>query len=112
MIPDINRGQIINDALNLARAGHVDMDVALQTLEYLDQEIGYVPWRAAKRELGFLSDMMSRTELFGQFQVYVACNSFERPKLISVNLSVFRRLYNDVINSYSNAITQIVYFFS
>ena len=70
MIPDINRGQIINDAWNLARAGLLDMDVALQTVEYLDQEIGYVPWRAAKRELGYVNDMLSRTELYGQFQVH------------------------------------------
>ena len=54
---------------NLARAGHLDMGVALQTVEYLDKEIGYVPWRAAKRELGYVNDMLSRTELYGQFQV-------------------------------------------
>ncbi|KAK3108903.1 hypothetical protein FSP39_018341 [Pinctada imbricata] len=70
-ISPINRGQIINDAWNLARAGQVDMDVALQTTEYLDKEMSYVPWRAAERELGYLSTMISRTEIYGEFQKFM-----------------------------------------
>ncbi|XP_056008322.1 putative aminopeptidase-2 isoform X2 [Ostrea edulis] len=70
-IPLLNRAQIINDVWNLVKAGEVSVDVALHSLEYLDTEKDYVPWAAAMRELGYLSDMLRETEVFGDYQTFM-----------------------------------------
>ncbi|XP_062585470.1 uncharacterized protein LOC134247152 isoform X2 [Saccostrea cucullata] len=70
-IPLLNRAQIINDVWNLLKAGEVTVNVALQSLEYLDSEADYVPWRAAISELAYLSDMLGDTEVFGDFQTFM-----------------------------------------
>ncbi|XP_052090870.1 uncharacterized protein LOC127727793 [Mytilus californianus] len=70
-IPVINRGQIINDAWNLAKAEELPVTIALETLNYLDKEMDYVPWAAATRELAYVDDMLSKTETFGDFQNFV-----------------------------------------
>jgi hypothetical protein len=38
-------------------------------LNYLNKEDDYVPWSAVLRELGYLDDMLSTTEIYGEFQV-------------------------------------------
>lgn len=56
----------------------MSVDVALHSLEYLDTEKDYVPWAAAMRELGYLSDMLRETEVFGDYQVcfdHISINS-------------------------------------
>ena len=45
------------------------MEIALQTVEYLHREMDYVPWAAAGDELSYVDTMLSRTALYGQFQV-------------------------------------------
>ena len=45
------------------------MDIALQTVEYLANEDNYVPYSAALDELGYVDDMLERTELYGAFSV-------------------------------------------
>ena len=42
----INRAQLIDDSLNLARAEIISYDVAFGILEYLRQEIDFAPWSA------------------------------------------------------------------
>ncbi len=42
-----NRAQIIDDSLNLAKAGLLDYSVALYTTDYLQQEDDYIPWTSA-----------------------------------------------------------------
>ncbi|KAJ8311772.1 hypothetical protein KUTeg_011127 [Tegillarca granosa] len=67
----INRAQIINDAFNLAISGDSKMEIAVKTLEYLDKETDYLPWRTAITELSYVSNMLERSELFGEFGIYV-----------------------------------------
>ena len=43
----INRAQILNDALNLAKSDHLDYETALGLTEYLSNEMEYIPWSAA-----------------------------------------------------------------
>ncbi|XP_069101890.1 uncharacterized protein [Argopecten irradians] len=66
-----NRAQIINDAWALAKSGDLDMTVALDTLEYLANEIDYVPWSAATSELSYVETMLVRTPLYGQFKKFM-----------------------------------------
>lgn len=40
----LNRAQLVDDSLNLARAGKIDYDIPLSILGYLIKEKDYVPW--------------------------------------------------------------------
>lgn len=42
----LNRAQLIDDSLNLARAGRISYEIPFGILEYLHQEVDYVPWAA------------------------------------------------------------------
>lgn len=42
----VNRAQIVDDSLNLARSGLLDYDLALRNLQYMEQETHYLPWAA------------------------------------------------------------------
>jgi hypothetical protein len=54
--------------LFLYRAQELPIAIALDTLNYLNKEDDYVPWSAVLRELGYLDDMLSTTEIYGEFQ--------------------------------------------
>ncbi|KAL5020034.1 hypothetical protein ScPMuIL_002926 [Solemya velum] len=71
-IPTTNRAQILNDAWNLARAGLLDMRIALDTLDYLSAEREYIPWKTATVELDFVSSMLQRNKLFGPYRKFIA----------------------------------------
>ena len=45
------------------------MDIALQTLEYLQDEEEYVPWVAAGSELSYIGTMLSESSIYGLFEV-------------------------------------------
>lgn len=49
-----NRAQIMDDLLNLARAGHVDYEVALNGTTYLRNEKYYIPWKAFFNGFNFI----------------------------------------------------------
>jgi len=53
VIPETNRAQLIDDYLNLARAGETSYVNALELTKVLDVERDYVPWRAASTALDF-----------------------------------------------------------
>ena len=55
--------------LSFFRAGLLDFDTALRTLEYLDQEVDFVPWKAALKELNFLRKSLQLTPAYGDFMV-------------------------------------------
>lgn len=40
----LNRAQLVDDSLNLARAGKINYDVPFGILEYLHKESDYIPW--------------------------------------------------------------------
>ncbi|XP_063053538.1 alanyl (membrane) aminopeptidase-like b [Engraulis encrasicolus] len=70
-IPAINRGQIIDDAFNLARADYLDVAVALNTTRYLHKETEYIPWQSALNNLNFFMLMFDRSEVYGPMQAYL-----------------------------------------
>ena len=50
----INRAQLIDDALNLAKAGYLGYETALGMTEYLDAEDEFVPWSSAKTAFSYI----------------------------------------------------------
>ncbi|XP_046398919.1 aminopeptidase N isoform X2 [Ischnura elegans] len=67
----INRAQLLDDALNLARAGLLDYGTALSVTRYLSQETEYLPWKAAFSALGYIDSMLVRTGGFEKFKSYM-----------------------------------------
>lgn len=51
------------------RGCYLPLEIALKTVEYLHEEMDYVPWTVAKQELMYVDIMLSRTALYGDFQV-------------------------------------------
>lgn len=62
VIHAINRAQLIDDAFNLAIAGHLDYAIPLGLSEYLEKENSVTPWYSAKNCFSFLIDRMRRSE--------------------------------------------------
>ncbi|XP_071548247.1 aminopeptidase N-like isoform X2 [Panulirus ornatus] len=71
VISTINRAQIIDDAMNLAKAGHLSYRAALHLCTYLPREAEYLPWEAALNNFDFLKTMFSRTSGYGAFKSYL-----------------------------------------
>jgi aminopeptidase N len=70
MLSTATRTQLLDDALNLARAGTLAYDVALDMTRYLaTKESHYVPWTAVFENLRFLNLMLRQTPAYGLFQV-------------------------------------------
>ncbi|XP_037538583.1 alanyl (membrane) aminopeptidase a [Nematolebias whitei] len=70
-IPLMNRGQLIDDAFNLARAKQVSVTLALNSTRFLHNEIAYLPWESAIRNLEYFILMFDRSEVYGPMQVYL-----------------------------------------
>ena len=68
----INRAQIIDDVLNLARAGLLKYQLALEVTTYLNKEDEYVPWAAALSGLEYLDEMLKGTASYGDFKVILS----------------------------------------
>lgn len=47
----LNRAQIVDDVLNLARGELLDYKLALSIVQYLEQETNYLPWLAVFNNL-------------------------------------------------------------
>lgn len=61
----LNRAQIIDDLLNLARAGYVSYETALAATNYLTRESNYIPWKSLFTGLEYVS-----RRLLGQDDLY------------------------------------------
>ncbi|XP_015184599.1 PREDICTED: aminopeptidase N isoform X1 [Polistes dominula] len=69
-ISTINRAQLIDDALNLARAGRLDYSIALDVTSYLAHETEYLPWKSALTALNYLDDMLIMLPGYDKFRLY------------------------------------------
>ncbi|PNF37827.1 hypothetical protein B7P43_G09236 [Cryptotermes secundus] len=67
----INRAQLLDDSLNLARAGILDYGTALNVTRYLANELEYLPWKAALNALGYIESMLVKTGNYDKFKVYM-----------------------------------------
>lgn len=67
----LNRAQLIDDAVNLAKARQLEYDIAFDLLAYLRREKDYVPWAAASNALAYLSRNLRGHPNFGYFETFV-----------------------------------------
>jgi len=67
----INRAQIMDDSLNLAKSGLLSYTTALKLTSYLDREVEYIPWVSALSGLSYLNKMLKRTPAYGDFKRYM-----------------------------------------
>uniref|UniRef100_A0A667ZA40 Aminopeptidase n=1 Tax=Myripristis murdjan TaxID=586833 RepID=A0A667ZA40_9TELE len=70
-IPIVNRGQLIDDAFNLARAKLVNVTLALNATRFLRNETELIPWESAVTNLRYIIAMFDRSEVFGPIQACV-----------------------------------------
>lgn len=68
-IAPANRAQLIDDALNLARGGKLNYNVALNITKYLVHETEYVPWKSALNAFTFINAMMIKTGDYDKLKV-------------------------------------------
>ena len=68
-IPPVNRAQLLDDSLNLARAGLLPYGTALELAEYLVKEEDYIPWYSALTAFTFLNLRLTGTEVYPLFKV-------------------------------------------
>ena len=80
----INRAQIIDDAINLAKSDLLDYETALSVTGYLSNEVEYIPWASALTGtislirhrftfshclgLSYINKMLKRTPAYGDFK--------------------------------------------
>lgn len=67
----VNRAQLIDDALNMARTNRLNYTVALTLTLYLEREIDYVPWRTTFRNMEFLHNMLRTSAQYNNFMSYI-----------------------------------------
>lgn len=68
----LNRAQIVDDALNLARAGQLSYNTALDIVSYLENEVEYYPWYSAFNAFSTLHKRISSdSELATYFTVRI-----------------------------------------
>lgn len=70
MLSISDRANLIDDAFNLARAGHLSYGIALDMTSYLDKEKDYLPWRSSANALSYLSTMLEFTGDYSLLQEY------------------------------------------
>jgi len=58
-IPVVNRAQLLDDTLNIARADLIPYERALEMTKYLERERDYVPWSAASSALDYIDLMFA-----------------------------------------------------
>lgn len=68
-ISQANRAQLIDDAMNLARAEILDYTTALDITKYLNHETDYVPWKAAINNLLYIDSMLIRSPDYDKMKV-------------------------------------------
>lgn len=65
----LNRAQILDDAMNLARSGLLTYNMALSLTTYLKNERHYLPWKAGFNSLAYINSMLIRTGDYHYFKV-------------------------------------------
>ena len=64
-----DRSGLLDDAMNLARAGFLGYDVALEMTSYLNREDNFVPWQSTYASLTYISSMLTYDTDFGLWRV-------------------------------------------
>ena len=75
----------MDDAINLAKSGHLDYETALGLLSYLSQEKEYVPWFSALKGLSYINNRLKGNDAHGLFKKLVF--SFSKFKIKEPHIS-------------------------
>ncbi|CAG2060421.1 unnamed protein product [Timema podura] len=67
----INRVALIDDVMHLAWTKDLDYKIALGILDYLTQEVEYLPWRTALSNLNVINRLLRRTLAYGDFRTFM-----------------------------------------
>ena len=89
-----NRAQLIDDAMNLARAGYLKYEISLQLIDYLERETEFIPWKSGLSNFRFIRKMLSRTGAYGYYKKYIKAKV--EPILNKLNKG--KLLIGDVMN--------------
>ena len=65
----LNKAQLLDDSLNLARAGVLNYSIALDLTTYLERETDFIPWVSYFRALTFLNTRLTGTKDHENFKV-------------------------------------------
>ncbi|XP_034488262.1 membrane alanyl aminopeptidase-like [Drosophila innubila] len=68
-IHEINRAQLVDDLLNMARAGLIEYSLTFDVLEYLETETNYIPWTSGFNGFNFLAIRLGNDTK--DFSVYI-----------------------------------------
>ncbi|KAG5683236.1 hypothetical protein PVAND_012529 [Polypedilum vanderplanki] len=66
-----SRGQLIDDSLNLARAGKISYEIPFGIVKHLKKETDYLPWAAAYGDLLLLNRWLSGLNMHAKYQKYI-----------------------------------------
>lgn len=93
----LNRAQLIDDAINLAKARHIDISIAFGFLKSLHNENdlpdAYSPWATAHNALTYLNAYLKGHKNYDLFQSFVASISSEAYSNVQVNIIETRHLH-------------------
>ena len=69
VIHTVNRAQLLDDSLNLARATLLPYDLAFSVTQYLKDDDEYLPWESFLNAFSYISTMLLRSPSYGLFKV-------------------------------------------
>lgn len=89
----INRAQIVDDALNLARANEITYDLSFRIVSYLKNEHEYYPWYSALSGFDYLTRILGEQSSAG-----IGLLNFQRDLIqnISNNVPFALNSYNQI----------------
>ncbi|XP_069962085.1 membrane alanyl aminopeptidase-like [Bactrocera oleae] len=96
-IHELNRAQIVDDLLNLARADILKYDKALEVLEYLESETNYLPWTSAFNGFSYINIRLGSDTK--QFSEYI----LELTKTVYDKLGFVESTSNSALDIYTRA---------
>lgn len=92
-----NRAQLLDDAINLAKARHIDINIAFGFLNSLRRENdlpdAYAPWATANNALTYLNGYLKGHKDYNLFQSFVASISSAAYPNVQVNTVETRHLH-------------------
>ena len=97
----LNRAQMVDDVLNLARGEKVNYDTALDLILYLKSENDFIPWSSALMNLGYIKDRLLKStkensDLFKSFVLDLLEERYQNlgftPQENDVHLTILGRI--------------------
>lgn len=67
----LNRIQLIDDSLDLAKTGDIDYSIAFRVIQYLEKEKEYLPWKTALSNLAHVDKMLRFYPLYSSFRAFM-----------------------------------------